>query len=199
MNKGAKITLYYFNLMARAEISRMILHYNGAQFEDKRIKYDEWKDFKEKNKHLLPFGQVPVLDWNGKIIAQGHVIARFLTQQFGQYPSDINAQTDVEMFREFVNLDITYPWSQLFNIQDKAQKTQFIDNYFNFKLPEKLNITEQWLKKNGSNGHLVGNSVTLADFAMWDLADRFLADHRWKERSTEVFGKFPEVQDYLKK
>jgi len=84
MNQQNKITLYYFNAMARAEISRLILHYNAVEFEDKRVSFQEWKEFKQTHKELLPFGQLPVLDWNGKIIAQSHCIARYLAQKFGQ-------------------------------------------------------------------------------------------------------------------
>ena len=84
MSQEVKITLYHFNMMTRAELFRLILHYNGVQFEDKRLAFPEWKEFKQTHKELLPFGQLPVLDWNGKIIAQSHCIARYLAQKFGQ-------------------------------------------------------------------------------------------------------------------
>ncbi len=33
----------------------------------------------------LPFGQLPVLEVDGVIIAQSHAIARFLAREFGTY------------------------------------------------------------------------------------------------------------------
>ena len=41
-----KIKLTYFEFRARGEIIRILLHYGGLQFEDKKIKREEWPEFK---------------------------------------------------------------------------------------------------------------------------------------------------------
>lgn len=198
MNTENKITLYYFNFMGRAEISRSILHYNDVQFEDKRLSFEEWGEMKANGGDKVPFGQLPILDYNGRLVAQSHCIARYLAQKYGQYPTDLDLQTDVEMLRETINTDINEEWVKGFWIKDETQKKEFMDNFFGKKFPEKLAIFDKWLNKNGNNGYLVGDSMTLADFALLDLAGRFLDDKRWAERSATVFESFSNIQNYLK-
>ena len=52
--------LYYFNLYARGEPIRMMLHRAGVQFEDIRVGFGkEHEDLKASG--LLPNGQMPML------------------------------------------------------------------------------------------------------------------------------------------
>ena len=41
-----KIKLIYFNFMARAELSRLILAQAGVNYEDVRIEMDDWPNHK---------------------------------------------------------------------------------------------------------------------------------------------------------
>jgi len=198
MNQDDKITLYYFNFPGRAELIRLILHYNDINFEDKRITFDEWKDFKQAHKELFPFGQMPVLEWNGKIYAQSQAIAKFLAQKFGQYPTDPETQFEVDQIRELINNDIYEDWFRQF-VLDEEKRKGYADDFFNTRFPEKLSYINDLIKKTGNNGYIVGNSLTLADFTLWNLAEGFLSHPNWKEKSVPVFEKFPELQEYLKK
>ena len=73
-----KIVLYYFDFpFWRAEVARLALHLgklNGfdCDFEDHRIK--DRKEWLKEGK--APYGQVPVMEVDGKIIAQTGAIAR---------------------------------------------------------------------------------------------------------------------------
>ena len=49
-----KIKLTYFEFRARGEIIRILLHYGGLQFEDKKIKREEWPEFKPSKSIGLP-------------------------------------------------------------------------------------------------------------------------------------------------
>ena len=51
--------LYYFNLYARAEPIRMLLFKAGVQYEDVRVGFPEWDEFKAH--HNPPNGQLPML------------------------------------------------------------------------------------------------------------------------------------------
>merc|ERR1712168_181021 len=77
------IKLTYFNLRARAEPARLLLAYAGVKYEDIRIPapWDNpspWASMKPST----PYGQVPLIQWNGEIIAQSMAIARFLAAEF---------------------------------------------------------------------------------------------------------------------
>ena len=55
-----KITLYYFDMYARAEKIRMALTVCGVAFEDKRLGGDEYKAFRASEK--CEFGGLPILE-----------------------------------------------------------------------------------------------------------------------------------------
>ena len=57
-----KIKMYYFDLLGRAEPSRLLLHHAGVEFEDVRFEYPEFLELKEKMGENFEFGMVPVLE-----------------------------------------------------------------------------------------------------------------------------------------
>merc|ERR1712062_327178 len=75
----SEMKLTYFNLMGRAETTRLILAQAGVAFEDKRIEPAEWPALKAS----LPMGQLPILEVDGKTIGQSMTIARFCGRRFG--------------------------------------------------------------------------------------------------------------------
>jgi len=105
-NKMVNYKITYFNLRGRAELARLVLHQAGVSFEDYRFGPGEWPTAKPskfiilfnfihffKKFYLLiqmficiidmPFGQVPVLEEDGKMLAQSITIARYLARQHG--------------------------------------------------------------------------------------------------------------------
>uniref|UniRef100_A0A1I7XEN0 glutathione transferase n=1 Tax=Heterorhabditis bacteriophora TaxID=37862 RepID=A0A1I7XEN0_HETBA len=73
--------LTYFNGRGAAEISRQLFALAGQEYEDVRYERDEWPQHKDE----MPFGQIPVLEVDGKKLAQSYAINRFLARQFGIY------------------------------------------------------------------------------------------------------------------
>jgi len=100
------IKLYYFDLQAKGEIIRLILHYGGVPFEDIRIDFTQgWAEVKNDKK--WKYGQIPIVEIDGKILAQSQTIARYFCQKLGYYPTDLDQATQVEELREFINSDIS--------------------------------------------------------------------------------------------
>ncbi|GMR35086.1 hypothetical protein PMAYCL1PPCAC_05281, partial [Pristionchus mayeri] len=69
--------LYYFGIRGLGELVRQTLTLAGVEFEDIRV--DNWKEFKGQT----PFGQMPVLEVDGKQIPQSFAIARYVAKLHG--------------------------------------------------------------------------------------------------------------------
>merc|ERR1712106_1225614 len=74
----SQIKLTYFDLRARSEPARLVLAYAGVKYTDQRIPapWDNpapWAAMKP----TTPYGQTPLLSWDGQVIAQSMAITRF--------------------------------------------------------------------------------------------------------------------------
>ena len=120
--------LIYYNGRGRAETIRLVFALAGKEFDDHRIKpgkinfqlplfngsnglYYMMKNIFSEDmpalKPTLPFGQVPVLEYNGEMLCQSMTIARFVAPEFG-LAGDTNleaAQVDeiVDVITDFQN------------------------------------------------------------------------------------------------
>jgi len=190
------VKLYYFNLQARAEIIRLILHYGGVTFEDIRYELAKWPELKDDKK--WKYGQLPILEIDGKTLAQSQTIARYLCQRLGYYPTDLDQATQVEELREFINSDISDRQYLGGLFKDQELKEQYRKEYFETKLPKNLAYLEERLANN-TTGFLFGDSITIADFTLVDFAQRVLYDKDWIDRTKPVLEKLPNLTAYLQK
>ncbi|CAD6228787.1 GSCOCT00006541001.3-RA-CDS [Cotesia congregata] len=80
--------LTYFNVMGLGEPIRFLLSYGGHQFQDFRVdRLNEWP----KMKPDTPFGQLPILEIDGKPYCQSVPICRYLAKQM-----DLIGETDLD-------------------------------------------------------------------------------------------------------
>jgi glutathione S-transferase len=81
----SKLVLTYFDLDgSRGEVARLAMHLAGIAFEDKRIAGKDWPAMRDST----PFQSLPVLEVDGKVIAQSNTINRYLGKLAGLYPKD---------------------------------------------------------------------------------------------------------------
>nr|QFU14644.1 glutathione S-transferase GSTs6 [Dendroctonus armandi] len=73
-----KYKLIYFNTYGRAEPLRYIFAYAGQDYVYEIIEKENWPKLKPNT----PYGQLPVLEVDGKPAAQTTAIARYLAKQF---------------------------------------------------------------------------------------------------------------------
>uniref|UniRef100_A0A915B2R9 glutathione transferase n=1 Tax=Parascaris univalens TaxID=6257 RepID=A0A915B2R9_PARUN len=76
-----KYKLIFFYPQTRAEAARMMFKLADVPFEDIRIFEDEWVELKP----TTPFGQLPVLEFDGHKLAQSFAINRYLARKFGTF------------------------------------------------------------------------------------------------------------------
>lgn len=82
----SKPRLVYFDFAgSRGEECRIALHLAGIDFEDARVKREEWPGLKP----TMPFGSLPVLEIPGKgALAQSNAILVYIGRQHRLHPAD---------------------------------------------------------------------------------------------------------------
>jgi glutathione S-transferase len=78
-----KITYFDFH-GGRAEPARIALHMSRVAFEDHRVSFQEFGEQRD----TYPFRCLPVVEIDGKVIAQSNAINRYIGKLTGLYPAD---------------------------------------------------------------------------------------------------------------
>ena len=155
----------------RAEVSRLALHLGGIEFENRHPTREEFAAWKVDG--TLPFGQVPILVVDGVTIAQTGAIARFCGKLSGHYPDDPLQAALVDQFIDAAT-DVTNRISVTMRIKDAEAKLAARREAAETTLPTWFGFLET-LTGQGENGFLVGDSLTIADIAIWRLIGWFRA------------------------
>ncbi|KAL2714739.1 glutathione S-transferase-like [Vespula squamosa] len=155
--------LTYFPVKALAEPIRFIFSYAGVEFEDVRFNREDWP----KIKPTTPFGQVPMLEIDGKKINQSTAIARYLAKQHGLAGKNdweaLEIDAIVDTIHDLRAKIAAHHYEQ--NAEAKAAKLKVADEVVPFIL-ERL---DNQVKNNG--GYFVGGALSWADFTFVALLD----------------------------
>ncbi|KAK2716000.1 glutathione S-transferase 1-like [Artemia franciscana] len=157
--------LIYFNAKGRAELIRLIFAYADVNYDDVRIPRDQWTDMKPK----MPFGQLPILEIDGKQLPQTMAIARYLAREFKLAGKDELESAFADAYIDVVN-DITYALVPMFREENDEKKREIGAAVFNKTIVPYLEKVEKHLKESGT-GYIVGDSITWADLAYFQLLD----------------------------
>ncbi|KAH9495855.1 Glutathione S-transferase 1 [Bulinus truncatus] len=186
MADAKSIKVIYFDLTGRAEILRLLLTYAGKEFEDVRLARDKWPEVKP----TTPFGQLPVLEIDGKQKAQSIALAAYLAREFGLYGK---SNLDALAIDTVVQLgeDLIQSYARSFRESDPVKKEEIIKEVKTDVGPKFLGFFEKLLQESGT-GFFVGDSITLADIVLFDIATGFL-----KSTVEDSIDKFPLVKKLL--
>ena len=152
------VKLTYFNLRGRGEPCRVLLAYGGIKWEDERIPppWDpatHWPAVKPKT----PFGQLPLLTWEGETISQSMACSRFLAKKVG-----LAGRTDLEQAQadEIVDVvqDLINTMASLYFAKDEEGMKKFTE----VTRAAALANLEKKLESRGGQ-HFAGNALTWAD------------------------------------
>ena len=180
----------------RAETSRIALFIGGIEFEDVRPPRPEL--MKMKTDGTFPFGQFPILQIDGKTLAQTGAIARFCGKLSGLYPvGDDFASAKVD---EAIDLatDITHKMGPALRENDPEKRRQLRSELSATILPRWLGFLEQLLKENGDSGYFVSGSFTVADLAVWSIC-RWISSGIIDRLPTTILEPFPRLSAHQQK
>lgn len=171
-----EIELIYFNHEDRTEKVRLALVMTGTKFTDTRVKRADWEALKPST----PFGQIPVMKIDGKVLAQSPAMLR-VVGKFGDgslYPEHLIA--DIE---EVIGLsdDLHRAWLPAFYTglkpaflghefpddetrvaRSKAMREKFLSE----ALPKFMGFFSRLLESRG-NAFFCGHQVTIADLQIF--------------------------------
>ena len=89
-----KIVLHYFPIQGPAEPARLALVLGGIPFEDVRHNREEMLKMRADGE--LPYGQLPIMTVDGKMLAQSGAIANWCAKLAGLVPKDSFVAAKVE-------------------------------------------------------------------------------------------------------
>ena len=91
---NGKFILHYFPVNGRAATARAILSYAKADWTNDLVKKEDW--IKIKSNDLFEFGQMPILEHNGKRYSQSIAINIYLSKIFNLYGKNIEEEYEIQ-------------------------------------------------------------------------------------------------------
>lgn len=191
------IILKYFPIAGRAEPIRLALALGKVQFYDQRISGQEWE---VKHKPQMPYGQLPVLVVDGKMICQTKAILRYVGKiakynGTALYPKDVFAAAKVDELLDAFD-DLWILLAPTFTIQDEAQKAAARQQLFAPGGPAtaKVEVFERMLSASSSgSGFCVPQAgLTVADlmyFSFFNVLRSGFVDGL----GADLFKKYPNI------
>jgi glutathione S-transferase len=158
-----RLILTYFDFDgSRGETARLVMHVGGVAFEDRRIARQDWAALRD----TMPFQQLPVLEVDGKVIAQSNTINRYLGKLAGLYPKDDWQAALVDEVMDAVE-DITTRIGNTIRLEGEAKK-HAREALAAGPIPRFLEQLEARLKAGGGEW-FVDKRMTVADLKCYIL------------------------------
>lgn len=152
--------LYYFDIYGRAESIRFLLSHAKVEYEDVNAG-PILGELKESGK--LDFGQVPMLEQDGKTMVQSWAILRFLGRTYGYYPENPEVAYKIDSAIDAVE-DYLGAYFK-FNFESNEEKKAIFKENWLKMVPIWVKAIEKRLEANGGK-YIAGDKITIADFAL---------------------------------
>eukprot|EP01055_Gregarina_sp_Pseudo9_P005273 Gregarina_sp_Pseudo_9__5272@NODE_604_length_2506_cov_130_481557_g570_i0_p2_GENE_NODE_604_length_2506_cov_130_481557_g570_i0NODE_604_length_2506_cov_130_481557_g570_i0_p2_ORF_typecomplete_len218_score33_01GST_C_3/PF14497_6/1_3e04GST_C_3/PF14497_6/1_6e20GST_N/PF02798_20/7_8e14GST_N/PF02798_20/1_1e04GST_C/PF00043_25/3_2e07GST_N_3/PF13417_6/7_2e07Tom37/PF10568_9/0_087Tom37/PF10568_9/4_8e02_NODE_604_length_2506_cov_130_481557_g570_i07211374 len=175
-----ELELIYFNARGRAEAIRLLLAEVNVDFVDTRFRSgaDAMADFEKlKKEGLLPFEQVPILKFDGMVLAQSQAILRHLARTHDLAGKNMKETANADMIACGVD-DLCQRFASALAADNIARDVK--GSSYQPSVPEEFqkNILPKWngffekFLKDSKSGFLT-ESFTYADLCVFDAMDLF--------------------------
>lgn len=188
--------VHYFGGYGAAESIRMLLAHAKQPYED--VEYNPEILAEGKKSGILEFKQVPVLEVDGKYYAQSHAILRLLGRKFNYYPTDALQAYLVDSLLDSFK-DVGSAYGKAAWCQNEEEKKALFAAYYETTFPNWCAVIEKRLKENSSQKHIVGDTQTIADFALATLGHSMVYNEAnpGREPLQAVVSRFPTLVSYF--
>lgn len=181
-----KPKLIYFDApISRGEECRLALHLAGVEFEDVRVKREDWLALKPST----PFGSMPVLEMPGQPpLGQANAILVFVGRQHGLHPQDSFEAARHEAVMGHVE-DLRAAVSPTIRIADEAEKKKAREALVASFLPTWAGKLERQI---GDGPFFAGSKLHVVDLKLY-VAVRWLASGNVDHIPATIFAAFPKL------
>jgi len=160
--------LTYFPARGRAEATRLAFAAGGIEWEDVRLPGATLFAGRADGSIATPFEQFPVLTVDGTPVGQSGTIFRFAARAAGLYPADAVQAAVAESICDQVS-DIANGLATIFfTPAEESVKAAKLAEAKSTTIPRQLKGILKYL---GGRPHIVGDSLTLADIALFNLVE----------------------------
>lgn len=157
-----KLKLIYFNFHGgRGEPARLAMHIGGVEFEDQRVVFADWPAIKSQ----MPYQALPVLEVDGKLLAQSNSINRYVAKLAGLYPGDRWQAALCDEIMDAVE-DSTQLVVATFSIKNDTEKKAARQALVDGPLRSSLEQLQARLEQSGGK-YFADNRLTVADLKMF--------------------------------
>ncbi|EFA76996.1 hypothetical protein PPL_09748 [Heterostelium album PN500] len=174
-------TLYYLNGRGRAEVSRIILNYAGAKFNDHRI---QTYPIPEDIRNLTTFGQFPNYIDADIQLSQSIAIETYLANKY-----NLNGSNQIDQVKI---LSYALSCGDLFQayFTSKYAGEAGMTKFRSELAPRTIKCWEKIISENGGK-HTYGNTLTWADISIFNALDYI---YYMKEQS--ILEPFPACRQF---
>jgi glutathione S-transferase len=157
----SKPKLTYFDApMSRGEECRLALHIGGVDFEDIRLKREEWAALKPKT----PYGSLPLLELPGHpVLAQSNAILVLIGRRHGLHPKDDVEAARHEAVMSYVE-ELRGTITPTMRLEDEAEKKRAREELASTYIPAWAANVE---KQIGEGPFFGGASVNVVDLKLY--------------------------------
>uniref|UniRef100_A0A914WSG2 glutathione transferase n=1 Tax=Plectus sambesii TaxID=2011161 RepID=A0A914WSG2_9BILA len=198
--------LTYFNIMGLAEPIRLMFAQAGVEYENVMISREEGDTTWAKLKPTTPYGTLPLLEVDGRVIAQSIAISNYLSKKF-----DMNGENEWEAVKaeELVQAmhDVRQPVRAWWKEKDERKKAELLKKLESDVVLPFFDRFEKILAENGT-GFFVGSHITQADLHIFNMLEwwqnnQFFDDAFYNHPTISAFVKeianMPNIKNWREK
>lgn len=201
INMAPKYKLTYFAFKGLGEPIRYLLSYGGTEFEDVRIDFKTWTS---SVKQKTPFGKVPILEIDGKVLSQCKAICRYLGKQVGLSGKDDWENLQIDIMADTVD-DLRSAVVNYYFDPDEESRAQKEGPVLNETLPFYLKKLDAVV--GGNNGFVANKKLSWADIYCVGILEHIcfllerdvLTSHPHLKALKETVHANPNIKKYIAK